>query len=63
MDLSIIKVLRKGNGINQTDLARMVGISQEYLSLVESNKRVPGLKLVEDICEVLNCELRFVLNR
>lgn len=60
MDLSILKVLRKGKKIKQSDLAKSTGISQTYLSQIESNKRVASIPVIEDICNKLDCELRII---
>lgn len=60
MDLSILKVLRKGKKIKQYDLAKLAGISQTYLSQIESNKRIASIPVIENICEQLDCELRII---
>lgn len=46
----IIKVIyetRMREGYNQTEFARMIGISQPYMSKIESGDIEPGLKLIE----------------
>ena len=60
MDLSILKAIRRGKDIRQTDLAKDIGITQTYLSLIETNKRNPSLRLFEDICTQLDCELKII---
>ncbi len=60
MDLKILKEIRKGKKINQTNLAKSAGITQTYLSLIETNKRNPSIELVENICIELDCELRII---
>jgi len=60
MDLKILKEIRKGKKINQTNLAKSIGITQTYLSLIETNKRNPSIEMVENICIELDCELRII---
>lgn len=40
-----LKNLRINLGKNQKEVANDIGITQEYLSLIENNKRVPSLNL------------------
>lgn len=49
-----IKTLRKRYKIVQADLARKIGISQSYLSLIERGGREPSLTLIKDVASVLN---------
>lgn len=60
MDLKILKEIRRGKKINQTNLAKSIGITQTYLSLIETNKRNPSIEMVENICVALDCELRII---
>lgn len=60
MDISILRVIRKGKKIKQSDLAKRAGISQTFLSLVENNKRVASIEVIENLCEQLDCELRII---
>ena len=60
MNLKILKEIRRGKKINQTNLAKSVGITQTYLSLIETNKRNPSIEMVENICIELDCELRII---
>lgn len=60
MDFNTLKVIRKGKNIRQGDLAKSIGITQTYLSLIESNKRIPSITIIEDICKELDCELRII---
>lgn len=48
-----IKIIRTRKGISQTNLARMAGISQSYLSELESNKKSPTLRELCKIAEAL----------
>ena len=47
-----IKQLRKLTGLTQTELARLVGVTQSYLAEVESDKRKPSDELKEKIRDV-----------
>lgn len=62
MDLTVLRELRKGKGIRQTDLAKSVGITQTYLSLIESNKRKASVEVIENLCHELDCELSIIPN-
>jgi len=56
-----IKILRIKNGIKQKELAEILGISVNYLSLVENDKRTPSLSLMVNIANTLNVSLLFLL--
>lgn len=60
MDLSILRIYRKHNKMRQQDVAQRISISQTYLSLIELNKKIPAVKVIEDICSELNLELRII---
>lgn len=42
----IIKMLRIAEGLSQKDLADKLDVSRSYLSLVENEKKTPGLPLL-----------------
>lgn len=44
-----IRVVRSAHGLSQRQLADRIGVSASHLSLIESRKRDPSLKLLEDI--------------
>jgi transcriptional regulator with XRE-family HTH domain len=44
-----IASFRKKWGIDQKDLAKAIGVSTAYISIVESGKRKPNMKLLEKI--------------
>ena len=60
MDFTILRTLRKSNKMKLIELAKRIGISPAYLSMIEQNKREPRLCTVEDICKELDCELRII---
>ena len=60
MDFSALRILRKRNRITIPDMAKRIGISKAYLSLIENNRKSPNIKVIEDICKELDCELRIL---
>ena len=44
-----IRFVRSAHGLSQRQLADRLGVSPSHLSLVESGKRDPSLKLLEEI--------------
>ena len=60
MDFTILKTLRKSKKIKLIELAKEIGISPAYLSMIERNKRTPVNSIIEDICNELDCELRII---
>ena len=56
-----IKVLRTRAGYKQSDFSVKINCSQNYLSLIENEKRAPSLTLMRRISEVLNIPLELLL--
>jgi len=56
-----IKELRRRRKIRQQNLAKQVGISQSYLSLVEKGLREPGLDLVGKVAMQLKVPQQLIL--
>ena len=42
------KKWRKSTGYNTQTLAKLLGVSQSYISLLESGKRTPSYKVLKD---------------
>ncbi|MGI6573355.1 MAG: helix-turn-helix domain-containing protein [Fermentimonas sp.] len=58
MDLgSIIKSIRKQKGLTQIEFASFCGITQTYLSQIESNRKEPNLSTLKRISNSLNIPL------
>ena len=57
-----IKTLRKKSGLTQQELADRVKITQKYIQLLESARRVPSLKLVYRIAKALNVKVKDLLD-
>lgn len=56
-----IKFVRVAAGIKQGAMAARLGISQNYLSLLENNKAEPSLALLRRISEEFNVPVSFLL--
>lgn len=50
----VIKELREGWRIPQGVLASAIGVSQTYLSLIESDKKIPSYDITEKLAIMLN---------
>ena len=53
---AIIKKMRLEKGIKQIELARMAGISNTYLSDIESGRTIPSIKTLTKIARALGME-------
>lgn len=62
MDLSIIKELRKKQGLSQRALANMLDVSPSYIQKIECNKKNPSISTLRKISSALNIELSLLLN-
>lgn len=51
---STIKQLRKKQGIKQQLLADRIGVTQTYLSLLESDQKTPSLNLIQLLSKELD---------
>lgn len=56
-----IKSIRKERRLNQSDLATQIGISQTYLSQIETNQRNPNLSILETIGHKLEIPLPVIM--
>ncbi len=55
----IIKALRVGQGIKANELSDKVGISREYLRLIENGKaKNPSIQVMKDIAKALNSDVQ-----
>lgn len=56
MDLGArIKELRKQNGMEQKDLARLLNISPKTISSWEVNRTQPKMEFISQMCEIFHC--------
>jgi len=56
-----IKFVRIARSVKQYDMAKSLGISQNYLCLLENNKREPSLSLLKKISDVYDVSLPFLV--
>ena len=52
-----IKMCRTSRGLSQEELARKIGLSVSYVSLIEAGKRDPAMSTVEEIADALGVPL------
>ena len=59
---SQIREARRERGVLQKDLAEAVGVTPEYMSSVESDKKTMSLKTLNDVATMLGkvVKIRFV---
>lgn len=55
-----IRVVRSAHGLSQRQLAERIGHSSSHLSLIESGKRNPSLKLLEEIASSLTVPMHLL---
>lgn len=58
---SRLEVARTVKGYNQTQFAKVIGISRGYLNEVESGRRVPSLKVMSSISKILELPITKVM--
>ncbi|MCD6407797.1 tyrosine-type recombinase/integrase [bacterium] len=49
-----LKMVREKKGIKKSDIARMLGVSVAYISMMESGKRLPSIKLCMKMATLLD---------
>ena len=54
-----LKMLRKEAGMTQSELAKLVGVSQRYISKLENGGN-PGLTVFVNIADVFNVSCNFL---
>lgn len=57
-----IKYVRKARGIRQTDLAKTVGITYQYMSMIETGKRRLSLGAIVRLASELQVSVDYLLN-
>jgi transcriptional regulator with XRE-family HTH domain len=57
-----IKTIRTAKKIRQKELADRLGITQNYLSMVENNVKKPSLALMEKLSNILNAPLHLLFS-
>ena len=56
-----IRRVRRGLDISQKELAKRIGITQQYLMMIEKYKSNPSLKIVENIAWALGLNVQDIL--
>ena len=49
-----IKLARLNTGLKQKELAEMLGVSTNYLSLIENDKREPSISFLKSLADKIN---------
>ena len=49
-----ISEIRKKNNLTQEQFSKRMGISKNYVNLIENGRKTPGDRLVSDICREFN---------
>lgn len=57
-----LRAARKAAGLNQEDVANVVGVAKSTVSEWETGKRSPDVELLETIAECLNVTIEFLFN-
>lgn len=58
-----IKTARERKGLSQIDASRILGVSQSYLSRIESGERDIDLAFSFKICDVMGVDIRDFVNK
>lgn len=51
-----LKEKRKAINLTQSDMAKLVGCSEQYYNMIENEKRTPSVKTAKEIGRILNVE-------
>jgi transcriptional regulator with XRE-family HTH domain len=57
-----LRTLRKNNSLTQQSLADMVGVSRIYIQALESNRRMPSMKLLHRLAEALQAPVTDIVD-
>lgn len=63
MNLELLKIKRKQEGLTLTKLAKELGVSRELMGMYENHSRYPRIDFLESWCTRLGCEVFIVLKR
>lgn len=48
----VIEKLRKKNNLNQKEFSALIGVTQTYISMIESEKKIPSFSVLSKISDV-----------
>lgn len=57
-----IKEIRKMKGLTQVEFGKAVGVSGQYVTMLESGERSPSEALVQNICREFNIRYDWLVN-
>lgn len=57
----IIKTERKNRNLTQKDLAKLLGVTQDSISLWEMGKRIPDTQYVIEFCKIFDISAGYLL--
>lgn len=60
---SVLKSLRKSNGLTQDELAKILKISRSTIGMYENGSREPDFETLERIADFFNVDTDFLLGR
>jgi putative transcriptional regulator len=49
-----LKEIRKNKGLKQYEVAKMLGVTKDYISMLERGKRTPSSRLIRKMAEIYN---------
>ncbi len=58
-----IKQLRKENGMTQVDMAQKLGVTKGTVSTWETDSRVPGFETLNQMCDMFQRSLDYLMGR
>jgi len=59
----MIQLARESRGLNRTELAERIGVTQPYISQLETSQRAPSPEVMQAVCAALNYPLDFFTQR
>lgn len=62
MDNSRIKLERKKLGLSQTELGRLIGVSQSAVGMYEQNRRSPDTETLLKLAKVFDVSVDYLIN-
>lgn len=57
-----IAEIRKRNGLTQDEFAKQLGLSRNYIWMIENGQRVPPDRTISDICRVFSVREEWIRN-
>ena len=53
----VLRAIRECNGINKTDLARMIGVNRKTVLLIENGERLPSLEYIYKFSKIFQMKI------